>query len=80
MKQVVKLVYLPNLKDCSPGRGLSKVRDFENLQPEKLRLGKVKVPSVRCQLILRLDGKGGEISVTAKSEGLQPGTRTFQSP
>jgi hypothetical protein len=80
MERVVKLVYLPNLKDCSPGRGLSKVRDFEKLQPEKLRLGKVKVPSVRCQLIVRPDKAGGEIQVTAKSEGLQPWTWTFQSP
>jgi beta-galactosidase len=34
----------------------------------------------RCQLILRLDETGSEIQVTAKSEGMQSGTRTFQSP
>jgi beta-galactosidase len=40
----------------------------------------VKTYRGRCQLIVRPDGTGGEIVVTAKSEGLQPGTRTFQSP
>jgi len=41
---------------------------------------RVKTYRGRCQLILRLVGTGEEIMVTAKSEGLQPGTRTFQSP
>ena len=34
----------------------------------------------RCQLIVRLSKESGEINVSAKSDGLQPGTRTFQSP
>jgi beta-galactosidase len=37
---------------------------------------KVKTYRGRCQLILWLDEIGSEIQVTAKSEGLQPGTRT----
>lgn len=35
---------------------------------------RVKTFRGRCQLILRLDGTGSEIQVTAKSEGLKPGT------
>jgi beta-galactosidase len=34
----------------------------------------------RCQLIVRLSNEPGEINVSAKSDGLQPGTRTFQNP
>jgi beta-galactosidase len=41
---------------------------------------RVKTYRGRCQLIVRPDKAGGEIQVTAKSEGLQPGTWTFQSP
>ncbi len=40
---------------------------------------RVKTFSGKCQLIVRLDKAGGEIKVTAKSDGLQQGTRTFQS-
>jgi len=41
---------------------------------------RVKTYRGRCQLIVRNDKADGEISVTAKSEGLQPGTQTFPSP
>jgi beta-galactosidase len=34
----------------------------------------------RCQLIVRLSNEPGEINVSAKSEELQSGTRTFQNP
>lgn len=37
---------------------------------------RVKTYRGKCQLILRLDETDSEIQVTAKSEGLQPGTRT----
>lgn len=34
----------------------------------------------RCQLIVRLSNESGEINVSAKSDGLQPGTQTYQNP
>ena len=40
----------------------------------------VKTYRGRCQLIVRLSNEPSEINVTAKSDGLQTGTQTYQNP
>lgn len=66
--------------EISGGGKLQAVASENPREMHSFQQPRVKTWRGRCQLILRPNRTGGEIQVTAKSEGLQSGTQTFQSP
>ena len=77
---LVPIAEIPVEFEISGGGKLQAVASENPKEMQSFQQPRVKTYRGKGQLILRLDETGSEIQVTAKSEGLLPGTRTFQSP
>jgi len=59
--------------EISGGGKLQAVASENPHEMQSFQQPRVKTYRGKCQLMIRKDKTGGEIQVTAKSEGLQPG-------
>jgi len=66
---------IPVKFEISGGGKLQAVASENPREMQSFQQPQVRTYRGRCQLIIRLDGTGEEIMITAKSVGLQPGTR-----